>query len=510
MNGKFFSFFLPEHPMRSFTKKILLLSLLFHLLCAFFNVGYDHPDEYFQVMEFASAKMNITPAHDLAWEYSAGIRPALQPAMVVGMCKVFHLSNPVIISFVLRLLSSLFAWLVTTMFILLSLSHIQSVKLKKVVLVLSLLFWFVPYLHGRFSSENWTAIFFFAGLSMLLYYFRQAEEKKEQGLNQLQLLLSGIFLGLAFDVRFQTGIMIAGLGLWLVIFRKLNFLNVLVLFSGIMFSFFAGVLIDHWFYNKWILTPLNYFHVNILEGKTADWGTSPWWEYFKMIFINTIPPFSILVLLGIILFFIRNPKHMLSWITIPFLLVHIINGHKELRFLFPLLNVLPLVVVMAIEGEKNKTWFKKIADPFSHRSKNIFVKIFLVVNAVLLLIVSFRPSNENFSFYDFVYANYFGKEIRLYTASGNPYVVVGLPVVFFRPKKLDVIEIQNDSSFSKTIFGNQSINLFLTKNYSVEQPAFLAGKNARLVYENVPGWIRHFNFNNWLKRTRSWQVYEFE
>jgi hypothetical protein len=103
-------------------------------------VGYHNPDEYFQITEFASYKLGITPAANLAWEFNAGIRPALQPAMIYGLCKLTNLSNPVMVSFLLRLVSALAGWGVTALFVLVCLKQVRSDEMKKMILYLSVFF----------------------------------------------------------------------------------------------------------------------------------------------------------------------------------------------------------------------------------------------------------------------------------------------------------------------------------------------------------------------------------
>src|SRR5919206_4106439 len=59
----------------------LLIGLAFHLVAAYFNAGYYHYDEHFQILEFANYKLGRVPAESLAWEFHEKIRPWFQPAM---------------------------------------------------------------------------------------------------------------------------------------------------------------------------------------------------------------------------------------------------------------------------------------------------------------------------------------------------------------------------------------------------------------------------------------------
>ncbi|MEZ0310179.1 MAG: hypothetical protein ACAI38_00300, partial [Myxococcota bacterium] len=80
-----------------------------HLVAALLSKGYHHPDEYFQILEFARHKLLGTDGSELAWEYGARIRPWLQPAFYAAIIKglsIAGLSNPFSQTLVLRLASS--------------------------------------------------------------------------------------------------------------------------------------------------------------------------------------------------------------------------------------------------------------------------------------------------------------------------------------------------------------------------------------------------------------------
>ena len=146
---------------------------------------------------------------------------------------------------------------------------------------------------------------------------------------------------------------------------------------------------------------------------------------------------------------------------------------------------------------------------FSENVINGFFKVFIVLNIILMVVACLKPANENFSFYNFIYSNYHNQEVNLYSSSGNPYLLVGLPVDYFKPGKLTVIDLKNDSALQYKA-GDKKVNLYLEKGFSADTSSFLAGKKSKLVYRNIPEWITHFNFNNWLKRANAWQVYELQ
>lgn len=494
------------------------------MLAAFFNVGYHNPDEYFQLTELASYKLGITPAAHLAWEFNAGIRPALQPAMIYGLCKLTNLSNPAMISFLLRLISALAGWGVTALFVLVCLKQVNSDETKKVILYLSVFLWFMPYIHSRFGSENWSGIFFFAGLSVFLLRYNEEDAEQRRGEDgerktllrnfsaaSFSYLLCGILMGLSLVVRLQSSLMIAGFLSWLLIYGKQKYKHLLLLALGILCSVFVGLLADRWLYDRWIFTAVNYFRVNVLEGKAVlEWDIMPWWTYFSKLFINLIPPFSILFILAVFVFFFRYYKNVLTWVCLPFLLVHIIEGHKELRFLFPLVIALPVIVGLAFDAETNTGLITKLKNLFSQRAARILARVYILINIGLMLVACVKPANEAFSLYDFIYSNYNDKPVNVYTASENPYVLVGVPVDFFKPVKLNVITVSNISELNRIVSSGDTVNLFFQNGLHTDEGLYLADKQAKLVFQNIPAWVEVFNFNNWLKRAKIWRVYEIQ
>src|SRR5690606_39751816 len=42
-------------------------------------------------------------------------------------------------------------------------------------------------------------------------------------------------------------------------------------------------------------------------------------------------------------------RHVLVWMVLPFVLFHVALPHKELRFLYPLADLMPLLLVMSLD-----------------------------------------------------------------------------------------------------------------------------------------------------------------
>ncbi len=461
-----------------------ILGLLCFTVAAFFSKGFHHLDEHFQILEFASWKLGFTPEGDLPWEYSAKMRSSLQPWLVILVRRALYFfgsENPFLVTFFLRLLTAFLSW--SAIFLLLKTfqSEIKKSWLSEWVLPFSFIFSVSIYNGVRFSSENWGALFFVFGLCLLVSH---------RSSQRIIFFMTGIFLGLSFLCRFQMAMMIFGLLIWVFAIRKMGHREILVLFFGIWVSLALGVLMDHAFYGGWPLTFWNYFYQNLVQGKASSFGVQPWYEYFKLLFFYLIPPFSLLFVGGLFSFFGLYPKHPFTFCLVPFLLIHFALGHKEARFLFPVLYFLPLILGLSFQR-----LFEKLqnATALAHYFKS-FMRFFWVINALALIVVLFHPADKDVEFFEAVY---FSHKSRLLFQTVNPYSRAGGNMNYYKPPQFSL------EAFSEDRDSQSQLSDVLISLPSSSPPP----EGARLIYQSAPEWITLFNFNHWLERARLWNLY---
>jgi phosphatidylinositol glycan class B len=408
-------------------KYIYLFSILILVVTAFFSTGYHHIDEHIQLLEFAGLKLGRVIPENLPWEFHYEIRPSIQPAIVVIVYRFFEIfgfNNPFFISFFMRLLSAVLAF--TAMYFIYKayINTIINESLKKCFLLLTFFLWFSVYESVRFSSENWSGNIFIIAFSLFVlkpsskYYFY---------------LIIGFLLGLSFLFRYQTGFLITGLILWNLFIKK-DFVNTFLLVFGVLILVFIGILIDYWFYGQWTLTAWNYFDQNIIQNKVSNFGTELWWFYFDEVFNRAIPPFSIIFILCPILYFIFKTKDLLTWTLFPFLFIHFIIGHKEIRFLFPIIGFLPILIIKSIELI-NEKWKEKLLEK---KLFKLFVKGFIITNMAVLLVVIFKPANDQISLFSKIYSDYKQPTVLNYMEN-NPYK----NIFFYKRNNLEVKKIES-------------------------------------------------------------------
>jgi phosphatidylinositol glycan class B len=299
------------------------------LVTAWFSNTFYFPDEHYQVLEFMGYKLGITPASALPWEFGARIRPWLQPLVYFWIAKPLQaagLADMFGIVFVLRLLTGLFSLAALAAFAKAILPTIEGDEEKRAFLRYLPLFGFLPYLFVRTSSETFSAAFFAFGFAVAL------------GPKTLsRLTLAGLLCGLAFESRYQTGLLGFGLFAWLANTARVRAGGLAAFLGGGLAALLIGALADRWGYGAWVFPPLGYVDVNLMQGVAAHrFGREPAFAYLYLVPAQIFFAITLVLMAGLIAMWLRNPRHVVTWVTLPFVLAHVAIAHKEARFLFPL------------------------------------------------------------------------------------------------------------------------------------------------------------------------------
>ncbi len=465
---------------------ILSIAIIVHIICAWNSTAYIHPDEHFQLLEFANYKLGHTNSGNLAWEFDAKMRPGIQPFIafvVIKVSSLFDINNPNQVSFFLRLLSAMIAFFVS-LHLLKSITQKSITQLQNVNLYLSLLCWSLVFLHVRFSSENWSAMFFTLAVSFVIRNHKH------------RYFLFGVFSAISVIFRFQAIFFVAGSGLWFLFIDRSNFKSLINCFLGFLLFFIVGMFFDHWLYREWVSTFWNYLYQNMFMGKAASFGVEPWYWYFKQIFEQAIPPYSIVLLLGFFGLLYKQPKNIITWSSFMFLIGHLLVGHKELRFLFPLSYFVPFVILTGIgfvQGISTSILYQNVL--------NFFGKAFFIINPILILVICIKPANEIGAV--FSHLSSIKNEKTLLYKEKNPYRLTPQEASFYVNDKLNIMQVDsfvvqsNTSSSDTVLFYSEDLNFQSNKELQV----------VGIEWTNTPDWLRKLNFNNWLDRRNNYTLY---
>ncbi|MBS1606408.1 MAG: hypothetical protein JST42_27370 [Bacteroidetes bacterium] len=400
---------------------LLLASLIVQFIVCLTAIGIYHPDQHFQIIEFSSAQLHKPFGY--VWEYDAHIRPTLQVYIFTGyrlLCGWVGITDPFTQMTLLQVIFGLALFVLYNAFALWYFKDGNRRTLYWVVFILNFSWW-IPYTRTLFSSEMLSSLLFFAGVFVYI--------TKRRG--WLLTLLVGFLFALSFYARFQTAFAILGFGCWMIFFER-RYMQLLPLAIGYILGVALNTWMDHEFYHQWVITPYTYYKVNIIEGKAAQFGTAPFVVYFtELMGIVFAPLISILLLwFAFRAAIVRKLSDPLSLPVLLFILGHCIVGHKEDRFLFPILSIMPVLVGWGLPDLLR--WYETRRAAFRKWIKGIAV-FSLGLNLVVLVLFFFTPYCQALHFSWQLKKEFKGAPVEIYTVPRSPLETDGhLPFVFYQ------------------------------------------------------------------------------
>ena len=357
------------------------LAAVVYVIAGLFSSGFYHPDEHFQVIEYASMKMGWCSPSDLTWEYGACMRPTLHPTIcliIFRLLDVIGVHDPFVLASILHVVAGLVAVGAITLFVRAFRDELPQ-QYRTAFVLLSYFLWFLPVVNVRFSSESWAGLALLSAVALLCSNVWRSKTA---------LFLGGVFLGIAFVFRAQAGAAILGILLWLVLIRRERVGRLALIVGGAALAVGGGVLLDYWFYGQWVISQLRYFTINLIDGVASQFGTDPWHYYLGEIIARPNPLIGLCILGALILMLRYRPKHPVVWCVVPFLLLHSMIPHKEFRFLFPIVDFVPFMLVFGY------ALLREHLLPKSSRALRIVLVILLVINMGGLVMTVSKPIRE--------------------------------------------------------------------------------------------------------------------
>ncbi len=470
--------------MHIFHRICLIIALFLYLTTAVNSSGYYHPDEHYQIIEFAELKLGKAIPQDLPWEYNARIRSAIQPFIcynIIALANSIGIQDPYDQAIILRSLTALLALICIQSFVRSTLSLVEP-ALQKSYILLAYFLWFLPFINVRFSSETWSGFSFLAALAILL---RQPPQKT------ISFLATGALLGFSFLCRFQSAILTLTLFIWLLVIQKEKAKNLAYMLSSFLAVLALGLLADKWLYGQYTFTSWNYFSTNILKDVSSHFGKAPWYFYLQEIVLQPLFPLGILLSCAILILAVKKTDGLITWLIALFILVHSVIPHKEDRFLFPLANLAPLILVLAAQEITRYRFNKGI------RLSGIFLlTVFSLINLTALCIMSARSAGTGrMAITQYIHQHYRNKPVNLITGPiANPYN----PWTIFKDnfyKDTQLTEkAMNDPAEISTLIDSAKVNLVVLSNttaYSQEFKARLHQLGFHKKIQSIPAWIVH-------------------
>lgn len=366
--------FIQKRPLQS----VLLIAFLIRLVSVFISGGFMMFDDHFLVVEIPHA---WTVDYDYDFWLPHPESPAKGPAgfslfypgfqyVFFELCSSLNITNPQTIMWFNRLLHALFS-LVTIYYAYKIAEKLGNKKSAFTVGILLATLAIFPNMSVRNLVEMVGIPFVMCGIYLQV---KALEVEKKQN----YIFWGAFILGMAFSVRFQNALFLAGVGLYYLI--KQEWKHAILFAAGGFLSMILFQLPDVFIFGEWFAELKAYVDYNnthkydFLQG-----GIS---KYIGVIVVACGIPVSLGMLFG----FFRYPKKYLL-IFLPgfiFLAFHSYFPNKQERFILP---AVPLILTNGIIAwnyfeSKSKFWIKNI------KLKKGLWGFFWVTNTFLLILMT--------------------------------------------------------------------------------------------------------------------------
>ena len=452
-------FFKTEKLDKNIISIIIVLAIIFHISASYFSIGWYGADEQSCILEYLNNK-NGFESNRCFYNYSnedlisvQKIRSWFQPFIYFLVSKFtypLHNFDGFKLSIILKIFSSIIGFYSIVFFYNNTKKNFDHNFTQNTYFILTFLFWFYPFLHARTSQENLSISFLFFSLGL---YFQI-----KNYFNIKKYFLLGILFSITFVFRYNLGIILFFIIIWDLLYSKKTIIEkllcyVIIFFSGLLILFIE-IFINAWGYEKVInnLTdifelaiPLNFL---IYGNVNPNMSQEPFYWYFVKIFTDFLPPTSILILVSILFVWLRKPNSLITFATLPFFLIHTFIGHKELRYIFPILALSPYFISIFFDNINyiisNKRYLKKI------------FFFFLIINFISLIYVSFSSQKNQLNVLKKIVNN---KNINeIYFINDNDYIK--------NYESLNPFNIKNITSNYYFHFNNIELRESINNNYN--------------------------------------------
>ena len=364
-------------------KTILFVGIFFRLLAIIFSKGYGWHDDQFLIIEIAQSWVDGVDFYSWLPNADGTNIPEGFSFFYVGMHYLLFsffesigIVDPQQKMYIIRLLHGSWSLLIIYYgyLITLKLSNIENAKLVGWILAL---FWFFPMISVRNLVEYVSIPFLLYGL----YIIVSSNDKTKI----LTWLWAGFVFGLAFNTRFQTGLIIGAFGLVMLIKGQFKQTIVLTLGGILSIIIFQGG-IDYMVWGKPFVQMIEYVDYNMHNA--ALYIVSPWYTYLLFLAGILIPPISLFLFAG---FFQQWKKLLIIFIPVlVFMIFHSYYPNKQERFV---VTIMPLLIIIGIIG-----WNELSTKYFSGKAGRKFVKgswiFFWVINFIVIIPITCMYSKQ--------------------------------------------------------------------------------------------------------------------
>ena len=489
----------------------LATSALLFFTSAVFSVGQHNPDEYYQIVEFASTKLGISAPAGLPWEYAEEMRSWLQPAIYVGVARTagyLGFNRPLTLLFLFRITTAIFTWSALWTLVIAGRHWFDGEIERRRLYSIAALLWVLPFLGARTSAEAFSAAALCFGIASLEWRTRL----RDAGGRFVFAMLGGAAFGLCFDFRFATGAMAAGAGAWYLFAAH----DRLIVFAGLAFGALStlalGALADGWGYGHITFPAYAYLYQNFVLGRSRIYGTEPFFAYLYIPLLesNAMAPVTFGLMVATLSTWLARPLSVLTWASAPYVVLLCIAAHKEARFLFPLIPFCPFFVVFALTAQPR--YGARLAAFFRWLASDLRLMLGYALNFVGLLGVIAMPQSANYPLFQRIEnethaANGISEAVVIHAPGRMPYGTGPAHMVFLEPKNLHWIS--NPAAADLAARHARGETFLALVNVPIRFPEAAAWVTDHCAFEwsTYPRWLQPFNLLGWQDRSPWWMLY---
>jgi len=489
----------------------LVASALLFFAGAVFSIGQHNPDEYYQIIEFASTKLGISVPAGMPWEYAEEMRSWLQPAIYVGVARMagyLGFDRPLTLLFLFRLTTAIFTWSALWTLVIAGRHWFGGEIERRRLYLIATVLWLLPFLGARTSAEAFSAAALCFGVASLEWRTRL----RGGGGRLVFAVLAGVAFGLCFDFRYATGAMAAGAGAWYLFVAQDRLLVFAGLVLGALSALALGVLIDWWGYGHITFPAYAYLYQNFALGRSHIFGTEPFFAYLYIPLLesNAMAPITFGLMVAIVLIWLARPLGALTWATAPYVVLLCIAAHKEARFLFPLIPFCPFFIVFALTAQPR--YGAQLAAFFRWLTSGLSLKLGYALNLVGLCGVIAMPQSANYPLFQLIEnethaANGITEAVVIHAAGRMPYGTGAAHMVFLEPKNLQWISNPAEADLVARHARGETFLALVNVPIRFPEAANWVTGHCAFEWSSYPRWLQPFNYLGWQERSPWWMLY---
>ncbi len=309
---------------------------------AFTSLGAVHPDEIFQSMEMA---------HRLAfgrgyvfWEFKEGLRSWIMPGLFAAVYRVlffFGMDNGYSLNVGVKIFSGTLHPLALVFCFLLLRKYLDRAR-AFLYMVPAAVFYYSVFISLRTLGETMTIPFMIGAVFFADRYF--------ESVNRRDMIITGALAGMSFWFRFQSLSFVGGLGLAVLIYSRRRVTDAAWFSIGAVAAITVQGVVDLAAWGGFPASFFNYMNYNFIHDQAAAvQGVKPVWWYVPELLRVFTPPVLIAAALYACYAVLGKRQILLVLPFLIFFAIHTITGHKDFRFIFPVVFVVPLLVSLALE-----------------------------------------------------------------------------------------------------------------------------------------------------------------